>query len=147
MHFASEPGIDQVPVFAALCLSLVLSAPPAQGLTVRVPRPSSFGALAGDAEAVQAAVKQELEAEGYGVLTAEDAKGHVAIISGTLTRVGGAYIVNLSIIRESDHRVLENVREEAKSSADLPRASTEIARQLAAALRQALGVRAKLKVK
>lgn len=130
----------------ALAISFVLSAPPAQGLTIRVPRPSTFGATSAEAEAVQLAVKQELEAEGYGVLTGDDAKGHIAIVSGTLTKVGGAYIVNLSIIRQSDHRVLDNVREEAQTMADLPRAGIAIAKQLAAALRMTMGVRTRLKV-
>jgi hypothetical protein len=134
-------------VFFALAVSLVVSAPPAQGLTIRVPRPSSFGATAADGEAVQVAVKNELEGEGYAVVTGDDRKGVSAIISGTLTKVGAGYILNLSIIRESDHRVLDQVREEAKTAADLPRASTEIARQLASALRMAMGVRAKVKVK
>ncbi|MBE2248854.1 MAG: hypothetical protein IAE78_04835 [Myxococcus sp.] len=127
--------------------TVVLSAPPVQGQTIRVPKPATFGATAVEAEAVQAAVKKELEAEGYGVLTSAEAKGHTAIISGTLTKVGGGYIVNLSIIRESDHRVLDQVREEAKTAADLPRASTEVAKRLAAALRQAMGVRATIKLK
>lgn len=131
----------------ALVSTLVLSAPPPQGLTIRVPRPSTFGATALEAEAVQTAVKQELEGEGYGVLTADDAKGHTAIISGSVTKVGGGYIVNLSIIREADHRVLDNVREEAKTVAELPKASTDIAKQLASALRVAMGVRAKVKLK
>lgn len=131
----------------ALALSLVVSAPPAQGLIIRVPKPSSFGATAADAEAVQLAVKNELEAEGYAVVTGDDRKGVSAIISGTLTKVGAGYILNLSIIRESDHRVLDQVREEAKTTADLPRASAEIAKQLASALRMAMGVRAKVKVK
>ena len=78
----------------AIVSALVLSAPPPQGLTIRVPRPSTFGATAVEAAAVQEAVKQELEAEGYGVLTSDEVKGHTAIISGSLTKVGGAYIVN-----------------------------------------------------
>jgi hypothetical protein len=126
---------------------VVLSAPPAQGLTIRVSKPSAFGATSVEVDAVQAAVKLELEAEGYGVLTSEEAKGHTAIISGAVTKVGGGYIVNLSIIRESDHRVLDSVREEAKTMADLPKASIGIAKQLAAALRLAMGVRAKVKLK
>jgi hypothetical protein len=134
-------------VLVAIVSALVLSAPPAQGLTIRVPKPSTFGATAAEAVAVQEAVKQELEGEGYGVLTTEDAKGHTAIISGSLTKVGGGYIVNLSIIRESDHRILDNVREEAKTMAELPKASTDIAKQLASALRLAMGVRAKVKLK
>ncbi len=134
-------------MLVAIVSALVLSAPPAQGLTIRVPKPSTFGATAAEAVAVQEAVKQELEGEGYGVLTTEDAKGHTAIISGSLTKVGGGYIVNLSIIRESDHRILDNVREEAKTMAELPKASTDIAKQLASALRLAMGVRAKVKLK
>lgn len=136
------------PVLFAFVASLVVSAPPPpQGHTIRVPRPSTFGATTVEAEAVQTAVKQELEAEGYGVLTSDDAKGHTAIISGSVTKVGGGYIVNLSIIRESDHRILDNVRQEAKSMAELPKASTDIAKQLASALRLAMGVRAKVKLK
>jgi hypothetical protein len=134
-------------VLVAFVSALVLSAPPVQGLTIRVPKPSTFGATAAEALAVQAAVKQELEGEGYGVLTTEDATGHTAIISGSVTKVGGGYIVNLSIIRESDHRILDNVREEAKTMAELPKASTDIAKQLASALRMAMGVRAKVKLK
>ena len=134
-------------MLVAFVSALVLSAPPAQGLTIRVPKPSTFGATAAEALAVQAAVKQELEGEGYGVLTTEDATGHTAIISGSVTKVGGGYIVNLSIIRESDHRILDNVREEAKTMAELPKASTDIAKQLATALRMAMGVRAKVKLK
>ncbi len=134
-------------MLVAFVSALVVSAPPAQGLTIRVPKPSTFGATAAEALAVQAAVKQELEGEGYGVLTTEDATGHTAIISGSVTKVGGGYIVNLSIIRESDHRILDNVREEAKTMAELPKASTDIAKQLASALRMAMGVRAKVKLK
>ncbi len=134
-------------MLVAFVSALVLSAPPVQGLTIRVPKPSTFGATAAEALAVQAAVKQELEGEGYGVLTTEDATGHTAIISGSVTKVGGGYIVNLSIIRESDHRILDNVREEAKTMAELPKASTDIAKQLASALRMAMGVRAKVKLK
>ncbi len=134
-------------MLVAFVSALVLSAPPVQGLTIRVPKPSTFGATAAEALVVQAAVKQELEGEGYGVLTTEDATGHTAIISGSVTKVGGGYIVNLSIIRESDHRILDNVREEAKTMAELPKASTDIAKQLASALRMAMGVRAKVKLK
>jgi hypothetical protein len=134
-------------VLLALALGLVVSAPPAQGLTIRVPKPSSFGATAADADAVQTAVKAELEAEGYSVVTGPEDKSIAAVISGTLTKVGAVYILNLSIIRLSDGRVLDQVREEAKTFADLARASTDIAKQLASALRQAMGVRAKVKVK
>jgi rRNA maturation endonuclease Nob1 len=134
-------------VWLALAVSVVVSAPPAQGLTIRVPKPASFGATAGEADAVQNAVKAELEAEGYAVVTGPEDKTIAAVISGTLTRVGGGYILNLSIIRQNDGRVLDQVREEAKTTADLARASTTIAKQLASALRQAMGVRAKVKVK
>ena len=135
-------------VFLAFVATVVLSAPPPpQGHTIRVVKPSTFGATTAEAEAVQAAVKQELEAEGYGVLTSPEAKGHTAIISGSVTKVGGGYIVNLSIIRESDHRILDSVRQEAKSVAELPKASTDIAKQLAAALRMAMGVHAKVKLR
>lgn len=132
----------------AFVVSTVLTAPPAQGLHIRVPRPSAFGATPAEAETVQVAVKNELEAEGYGVvMTADDAKSYSAVVTGTVTKVAGAYIVNLSIIRGSDHRVLDNVREEAKSANDLPRASIEVARQLGSALRLTMGVRARIKPK
>lgn len=131
----------------ATLTTLVLAAPPAQGLWIRVPKPAAFGATAAEAKAVQAAVKVELEAEGYGVVTDDDAKGYAAIISGTVTKVGGGYIVNLSIIRESDHRVLDHVREEAKSVAELPKTSTEVAKRLAAALREAMGVRLRVQAR
>ncbi|MCA2979277.1 MAG: hypothetical protein INH41_23310 [Myxococcaceae bacterium] len=128
-------------------MSVVVAAPPAQGLTIRVPRPSSFGATAAEAEVVQRAVTTELEGEGYAVVTGPEDKRIAAIVSGTLTKVGAGFILNLSIIRHRDGRVLDQVREEARSLGDLERASTDIARQLAAALRLAMGVRARLKVR
>ncbi len=131
----------------ALAVSVVVAAPPAQGLTIRVPRPSSFGATAAEAEVVQRAVTTELEGEGYAVVTGPEDKRIAAIVSGTLTKVGAGFILNLSIIRHRDGRVLDQVREEARSLGDLERASTDIARQLAAALRLAMGVRARLKVR
>jgi hypothetical protein len=134
-------------VLLALAVSVVVAAPPAQGLTIRVPRPSSFGATAAEAEVVQRAVTTELEGEGYAVVTGPEDKRIAAIVSGTLTKVGAGFILNLSIIRHRDGRVLDQVREEARSLGDLERASTDIARQLAAALRLAMGVRARLKVR
>jgi hypothetical protein len=134
-------------VLFALAACLVAATPPAQGLTIRVPRPATFGGTNTEAVAVQGAVKAELEAEGYAVVVTSEDKAIAATISGTLTKIGNGYILNLSIIRQSDGRVLDQVREEAKSSADLVRASTNIAKQLASALRQAMGVRAKVKVK
>jgi hypothetical protein len=147
LHFRRGRVIDRPVLALVSTLALALSAPPPQGHTIRLPKPSAFGATAAEAEAVQTAVRQELEAEGYAVVTSDEAKGHTAIITGTLTKVGGSYIVNLSIIRESDHRVLDNVRQEAKSATELPKASTDIAKQLASALRLAMGVRAKVKLK
>ncbi|MBL8923612.1 MAG: hypothetical protein JNJ54_32455 [Myxococcaceae bacterium] len=127
-------------------LALCLTAPPAQGLTIAVPKPEVTGATAADAEAVQAAVKKELEGQGYGVVTKTDVK-RSASVSGSLTKRDGGYVVDLAITFERDGRVLEHVREEAKTPADLPRASAEGARQLASALRLATGVRAKVKLK
>ncbi len=124
-----------------------MAAPPAQGKTLKVPKPATFGATSAEADAVQAAVKLELEAEGYTTVTADDAKGFTAIISGSVTRLGAGYVVNLAIIRQADHQVLASVREEARSSADLPRASIAIARQLTASLRLAAGERAKVLLK
>ena len=96
------------PVLFAFVASLVLSAPPPpQGHTIRVPRPSTFGATTTEAEAVQTAVKQELEAEGYGVLTSDDAKGHTAIISGSVTKVGGG---SMSALRSVNSKTTDSLR-------------------------------------
>lgn len=127
-------------------LALCLTAPPAQGLTIAVPKPEVTGATVGDAEAVQSAVKRELEGQGYGVVTTTEGK-RAASVSGSLTKRDGGYVVDLAITFERDGRVLENVREEARTPAELPKASAEAARQLASALRLATGVRAKVKLK
>jgi hypothetical protein len=142
LRFGVKAVIDGAVLFATLA-AVVIAAPPAQGMTLKVPKPATFGVTSAEADAVQAAVKLELEAEGYAVVTGDDAKGFSAIISGSVTRVGAGYVVNLAIIRQTDHKVLENVREEAKSTADLPKASIAIAKQLTSSLRLAAGVRAK----
>lgn len=132
-----------LPLGAAL--AVLVAATSEQGQTIRILKLSAFGATTGDTDAVQRALKQELEAEGNAVVSGEEAKGVTAIISGSVTKVGESYVINLSIIRESDHRVLDHVRAEAKAFKDLAQISTNVAKQLASALRAAMGVRAKVK--
>ncbi|MER2560194.1 MAG: hypothetical protein ABTQ32_05735 [Myxococcaceae bacterium] len=128
-----------------LVVALSLNAPPLQG-SIRLQPPSAQGASAADVEAVQAALKQEFEAEGYAVLT-NDAKPATAVVSGSVVKQGSGYLISLDISRVSDQRILEAVKQEAKSAADLPRAGIEAAKQLASSLRLSTGVRAKVKLK
>ncbi|MBM4780240.1 MAG: hypothetical protein GQE15_21275 [Archangiaceae bacterium] len=132
-------------MWLALVAAVSLTAPPLQG-TIRVQLPSAQGASATEVEAVQSAVKGELEAEGYAVLT-DEAKPASAIVTGSVIKLGGQYVVSLSISRVSDLLVLEAVKQKAKSPAELPAAGTEAAKQLASALRLSTGVRAKVKLK
>lgn len=130
-----------------LVAALSLNAPPIQG-TIRVQLPSAQGASAAEVDAVQTAVKAELEAEGYAVLTTDESKTATAIVTGSVIKLGSQYMVSLSISRVSDLLVLEAVKQKAKSSADLPTAGAEAAKQLASALRlSTTGVRAKVKLK
>lgn len=133
-------------MWLALVAAVSLTAPPLQG-TIRVQLPSAQGASATEVEAVQSAVKGELEAEGYAVLTTDEAKPASAIVTGSVIKLGGQYVVSLSISRVSDLLVLEAVKQKAKSPAELPAAGTEAAKQLASALRLSTGVRAKVKLK
>lgn len=128
-----------------LVVALSLNAPPTQG-SIRLQPPSAQGASAADVEAVHGALKQEFEAEGYAVLT-NDTKPATAIVSGSVVKLGSRYEVALEITRVSDQRILEAVKQEAKSAADLPKAGVEAAKQLASSLRLSTGVRAKVKLK
>lgn len=130
----------------SLVVASLLNAPPLQG-TIRVLSIEPGGATVAEAEAVRAAVKTELEAEGYAVLKADDQKAAASLVSGSIFKLGERYLVSLSISRVSDQRILEAVKQEAKSPAELPRAGTEAAKQLASALRLSTGVRAKVKLK
>ena len=130
-----------------LVAAVSLNAPPLQG-TIRVQTPSAQGASAAEVEAVQSAVKAELEAEGYAVLTTDEPKAATALVTGSVLKLGSRYMVSLNISRVSDLLVLEAVKQEAKSAADLPKAGTEAAKQLASSLRlSTTGVRAKVKLK
>ncbi len=131
-----------------LVAALSLNAPPLQG-TIRVlPLEPGSATTVAEAEAVQAAVKTELEAEGYVVLKADEQKVATSLVSGSIFKLGERYLVSLSISRVSDQRILEAVKQEAKSAADLPKAGTEAAKQLASSLRlSTTGVRAKVKLK
>jgi len=130
-----------------LVAALSLNAPPLQG-TIRVLPLDPSSATVAETEAVQAAVKTELEAEGYAVLKADEQKVATSLVSGSIFKLGERYLVSLSISRVSDQRILEAVKQEAKSAADLPKAGTEAAKQLASSLRlSTTGVRAKVKLK
>lgn len=129
-----------------LVAALSLNAPPLQG-TIRVLPLDPSSATVAETEAVQAAVKTELEAEGYAVLKADEQKVATSLVSGSIFKVGERYLVSLSISRVSDQRILEAVKQEAKSAADLPKAGVEAAKQLASSLRLSTGVRAKVKLK
>lgn len=128
-----------------LVVALSLAAPPAQGLTIQVTTPEVTGATPAEAETVQAAVKKELEGQGYAVITADGKRA--ARISGSVTRKDAMYVLDFSITLERDGRILENVREVAPTKAELPKAAAFCARELASALRLATGVRAKVKLK
>ncbi len=126
----------------ALAISLALASPPSQGVTFRLLKPT--GASSAEAEAVFSAMKRELEGQGYAVVTSADAKAH-GTLAGTVKKGSEGYVVKLSLTRDRDALVLEDVSEAAKSSTELPKAGTEVAKQLATAWRMANGVRVRVK--
>lgn len=126
----------------ALTTSLLLTAPPSQGVTFRLLKPT--GASSAEAEAVFSAMKRELESEGYAVVTSADAKAH-GTLTGTVKKGSDGYVVKLSLTRDRDALVLEDASEAAKTPTELPKAGTEVAKQLATAWRMANGVRVKMK--
>lgn len=126
----------------ALAAALSLAAPPSQGVTFRLFKPT--GASSTEAEAVFTAMKKELEGQGYGVVTTAEAKAH-GTLAGTLTKGTEGYVVKLSLTRNRDALVLEDAHEAAKTSAELGKAGVEVAKQLATAWRMANGVRVRVK--
>jgi GAF domain-containing protein len=117
-----------------------------QGVTVRVDAPVVTGASKANAEAIAAAVRAELTAQGYGVLKPGDA-GAMAAVTGTLTKDERGLLLVLTLTRVSDGAVLDDERETVKDSAGLAAAATEATRRLATEIRLTWGVRTKLKLK
>jgi hypothetical protein len=95
------------------------------------------------AETVTAALKEELTAQGYGVVGA-DARGQAQVASKVAGLDGGC-LVTLTLTRQPDGLILDEQREPAASQAEVARATRAAMRRLATQIRLTWGVRVKVK--
>jgi hypothetical protein len=131
-------------VLLTVAAAVLLSAPPSQGVTFRLLKPTASKATAAQIDAVVRAMRKELEGQGYGVVTTADQKAS-GTLSGSVEAQAEGVLVKISIAREKDQLILEEVSELAKPPSELEKTATLVAKQLATAWRMANGVRVKIK--
>ena len=131
-------------VLLTLAAALTLATPPSQGVTLRLLKPTASKATAAQVDTIVRAMKKELESEGYGVVLTAEQKAS-GTISGMIEARADGVLVKVSISREKDQLILEEVSELAKPASELEKTATSVAKQLATAWRMANGVRVKIK--
>ncbi len=129
-----------------LLASLAVAAAP-QGVSVHLASLTAAPSDAGNARAVEAGLRKELEAQGYAVLEGEAAKGAAARVEGAVQRSGsGSVLVTVRLLKTTDSSVLSEEKATVMEAGGFEAAGTRIARELASELRHTFGVRVKVKL-
>lgn len=131
-------------VLLTVAAALMLSAPPSQGVTFRLLKPTPSKATAAQVDSIFRAMKKELEGQGYAVVTTAEQKAS-GTISGTVEAQAEGVVLKVSISREKDQVIIEEVSELATPASALEKTATSAAKQLATAWRMANGVRVRIK--
>lgn len=127
-------------------LLALLAAAPAQGYAVAVEPFERVDTTEVEARLVESAIAEELRAQGYGVEKKRDARGVRAVFSGRVVKRDGGFVVEVTLARADDGRVLDDDRRKVKTKEGLSDAGRELAKSLAREMRMTFGVRAKIKL-
>lgn len=127
-----------------LTLAVALGTAP-QGVPVVLARLDAPEALSAEAQTVTQALTRELTGQGYEVRAGASASGR-ARVDGRLERKDGQLLLTLRLTRLQDGAVLTEEKLPVAETKQLEPQALEGARRLASELRQAFGVRARIRL-